>query len=428
MSITLIQDIPTGNIAAYDDLFVRVSSDRYEVTKATAGITAYSQSAGDRRVKITIPIGLSFATGDSVLVYDATGARTIYNGRHDIDSIPTAGILKTETAWPGTAVSGGFGELKRMNDNFTMRVDVNDSDGLIGSMYSYPVIIGSTAQFVFNIAPIIQDFSTNFEATAGLITMSGSLKDFNADVTEVYQNASYDSIDGDATSLYGGATVTAYRSVNIDDSLFSGAAATGIKMIHGYDTLTIREDVLLPISWFQTSIGTASATGMFPATGLSKGAYTYMIDVSSMTGENEISLVVGDSVAETKYVVIDNKCYPYAKTFYFLNRFGGYDPYDFLYCEEEQEAEKVEIRRTTLTGVGTKSDYVTRTYRRLRCEGRTAKRNEGQYLRDLVSSPEVWDEDGVRVRVTNQTLRFRGEDVTPEITVEYNDETCINFQ
>ena len=422
--ITIITDIPTGNVAAYNPLYIQATSDRYELTKSTAGITAFTYSAG--KVKVTIPTGQPFATGDSVLVFDAGGARAIFNGRYDIDTIPTAGILKMAQDWPGTAAAGAFGTLKRMNDNFTMRLDLNDS-ALVASLYSYPVMVGATAQFIFNLSPLLQDFTSQFSATAGLIAMTGATKDYTAELTEVYQNAAYESIDVYATGLYGGATVTAYRSVNIDDSLFTGGVATGVKLMHGYSEVTLRKESLLPLSWFQTGAATAIATGLFAATATTKGAYTYMIDVSSYAGET-IILQVGDSVSETKFINLDSKCYPYAKTFYFLNRFGGYDPYDFLYCEEEQEAEKVELHRTSLLGVGTKSDYVKRTYRRLRCEGRTARRNEGQYLRDLVNSPEVWDEDNVRVRVTNQTMRFRGEEVTPEITVEYNDETCINFQ
>jgi hypothetical protein len=32
------------------------------------------------------------------------------------------------------------------------------------------------------------------------------------------------------------------------------------------------------------------------------------------------------------------------------------------------------------------------------------------------------------VRVTNQSIQTYGEEIIPEITIEYNNERCINFQ
>jgi hypothetical protein len=64
----------------------------------------------------------------------------------------------------------------------------------------------------------------------------------------------------------------------------------------------------------------------------------------------------------------------------------------------------------------------------LNCIGRPAPRRQGEYIRDLIASPEVWDDAGYQVRIVEKEIQTYGEEIVPEITVEYNDSRCISFQ
>jgi hypothetical protein len=77
--VTITTDVATAYNAAFDSLYVIAETDRFELTRATAQVSAYTRSGAI--LKITIATGTSIATGDTVEVTGAGGARAIYNAR-----------------------------------------------------------------------------------------------------------------------------------------------------------------------------------------------------------------------------------------------------------------------------------------------------------------------------------------------------------
>jgi hypothetical protein len=433
--VTITTDIATAYNAAFKPLYVIAETDRFELTKATAAVSAYARVGGTGAVKITIATGTSIATGDTVEVADATGARSIYNGRYNIDSIPTAGILHTDIEWPGTGAAGGFGLMTRKNYNLTLRMDVYDVTGataLIASKYAYPSLHDGDMCFIWDVSRVIQNFTKNFTTTTGYTALSGHLKNYIADITEVYQDAEYASKEQDDEDVFSGDEFLAVRSADITDRIF---IATGSKLLHGYTEATILKGSKLPVSFLTDDLVNTHSIIIDGATALSDvvagNMMLGMIATDSLSGRVPVYVHIATAgiVSETLYVTIDEKCYPNAKTFYFLNKYGGYDWYDFLDITEEQESEKMDYEyKPTMITDPQKASYIKRTFKKYRCIGRPAPRRTAEYIGGLIYSPEVYDEDGVQVRVTNQSTQTYGEEIIPEITIEFNNERCINFQ
>jgi hypothetical protein len=156
-----------------------------------------------------------------------------------------------------------------------------------------------------------------------------------------------------------------------------------------------------------------------------------MLETDDLYGRVQIIVDIAPAaiISAPLYVTIDAKCYPNAKTLYFLNKYGGYDFYDFLDVTEEQESEKVDYEfKPTMISDTQKATYINKTFKKYRCIGRPSPRRTAEYIGGLIYSPEVYDEDGTQVRVSNQSIQTYGEEIIPEITIEYNNERCINFQ
>lgn len=436
--ITITTDISTALNAGFSPLYVIAETDRFELEKTEMAITALSVPTGllGGFLKITIATGSAIATGDSILVYGATGNREKFNGRYNVDSIPTAGILKTDTGFILGATSGGYGTAQRLNENLTLRMDLSDvtnATAFVGEMYAYPVSYDGDLKFIWDISKMTQNFASNFTITTGYTELAGHSRAYIADITETFQDKDYDATDHDEADVYAAATFYSLRSADISDRVL---IATGSSLCHGYSEAWIRRDVKLPVCFITDNLvdtHTILIDGATAITDLCAGRVMLgMVDVSAMSGRNSVAVHIatgGTYTSETLYVNIDDKCYHNAKTFYFLNRYGGYDWYDFLSCQEEQQAEKIPFsRKPSLIEDPRKMDYIKSTHQRMRCLGRAAPRRMAEFIRDLIGSPEVWDEDGEAVRVVTSSVQTYGDEIIPEITVEYNNARCIKFQ
>ena len=324
----------------------------------------------------------------------------------------------------------------RLNDNLSLRLDLYDvtvATALVAEMYTYPVSYDGDIAFIWDISKMTQDFESNFTITTGYTELAGHSRSYIADITEVYQDKDYDTKDEDEEDVYAGATFYSMRSTDVSDRVL---IATGSSLCHGYTEAWIRRDVKLPVCFITDNLVDTHTILIEGATAIADvcagRVMLGMVDVSAMSGRNSVAVHIatgGTYTSETLYVNIDDKCYHNAKTFYFLNRYGGYDWWDFLTVEEEQQSEKIPYaRKATLLSDPQKMDYIKSTHKRMRCLGRAAPRRMGEYIRDLIASPEVFDEDGTAVRVVADNVQTYGDEIVPEITVEYSNERCIKFQ
>ena len=420
MSITILQNIATS-IAAFAHTVVRATSNRFEVTKTVKSVVQATEDTG--KIKIQVATGGFFASGDTVTVSDATSARAAINGRHDV--ITASGVyLTTGTDWPATMATGSWGSCERSNDNFSLRLDVYEDALPVGSVYRYPGKVGATVQHVFEVNRVVQNFSREF--ATGATAQAHEVKRYTFQLVEAYQNAAYSATHGATASLNSGAAVQVFKSADITDKLIATGETN--EFTNAFDELVIRKDTKIPVSFFCAATGATYS--------LTNGAVTKTIKdttgsvvrwITPLTGN--ITLKKGGStLAEIKNIRVDDKCYHNAMSLYFLNRYGGFDVYDFLSVEEEQEADKTKYHRRDTQAADREVASVTQTtWKRLLLTGRPGARRQLEYVRDLVNSPEVYDENGTPVYVVSKVINIYGDEVVPEIVIEYTDDRCISY-
>lgn len=133
--------------------------------------------------------------------------------------------------------------------------------------------------------------------------------------------------------------------------------------------------------------------------------------------------VLSDAVTwDTEFItfVLDKSCTAYPVTLYFLNRYGGFDIYHFK--ETDKDTFKVEKWKNKTM------QNVTGTTREKVLIGRPETYANMKILRDLISSPEIYDTAGARVylKSTDMILKDGDSVVYPEITIEEYENDYIN--
>jgi hypothetical protein len=254
------------------------------------------------------------------------------------------------------------------------------------------------------------------------------VKNYSYSLSERYQNAAYAATVGATANLNSGNDVMVYKSADITDKLI--ATGSEKELSNAFDELVIRQGQEIPVCFFTSATGATYK--------LINGTQTKTIKDTTGSVLRWITPQAGsltlkdnaesETLAEIINISLDSRCYHNALTLYFLNRYGGFDPYDFLSVDEEQEADKIKYHnreeQDEEPDIGT---YTHRTWKRALLTGRPGARSQLQYLRDLVNATEVYDEDGNKVYVLSKVIRMYGDEVTPEITIEYKDDRCIKY-
>jgi hypothetical protein len=133
--------------------------------------------------------------------------------------------------------------------------------------------------------------------------------------------------------------------------------------------------------------------------------------------------------SNTLNISVDYRCYPRSKTLYFLNTYGGWEWYNTIDWERTERSSKDQYTRyadsTGRVAIWTSVDESIEEYT---LYGRPGVGPDLVYLRDLIRSPIVLDENGTRIRVldTNTLSDVQGI-LEPEITIQYLRENTITF-
>ena len=149
--------------------------------------------------------------------------------------------------------------------------------------------------------------------------------------------------------------------------------------------------------------------------------------------ETENRIVVTDAVVpgfDDSYPVfkyyIDTKCYLRSKTLYFLNQYGGWEWYNFIDYEQLYRAKKSQFSFNKSISEREVGQYTGNVIEELRLYGRPLM--NPYYLRHIISSPVVFDEDGTRVRVIETDILYNADQIVePEVTIQYVEEKCIGY-
>lgn len=153
--------------------------------------------------------------------------------------------------------------------------------------------------------------------------------------------------------------------------------------------------------------------------------------MKTLTGDSSIyflTIALGNN-ADMK-LFVDSKCYPRTKTIYWLNSFGGWDwfngiDYEIIHRTEKLQATKY-INRARNKEVMQMSMGNTQECKLF---GRALNSKYYAYLKDMVASPIVFDEDGERIRILDTNVDIVREDMIlePEIRIEYLKENSLIY-
>ena len=150
-----------------------------------------------------------------------------------------------------------------------------------------------------------------------------------------------------------------------------------------------------------------------------------------LTGPHKgYDLVIDGGNSQPMRIYLDHKCYQRSKTIYWLNSLGGWDWFNAIDYEIIHKSEKLQGIRYGHRGrekdIMQLSMGNTKEYKLF---GRALNSEFYYYLKDMVSSPIAFDEDGNRIRIldTNVDIEREGMILEPEIRIEYIKENSISY-
>ena len=406
-------------------------------------ITAIAEGAGDYagRVKLTVSTMTYFDADDCITIAGATGTKAYLNGRHNVYAIDVPNkYVYLYTSYVAVA-AGNNGTIQRTNGIVKFKTTISINSAVVATFYSYPTLDDEEIPTAnVDLSVFIQPyFASDFRLTAGVYTDTATkaMITYSVSVYEMHQKDDYTFFMSSATTQTG---LLAHRSTKISDRILNDATVNedqwltdmktviypvGEKIIlHGICTVSsgwIRiEDTTVGSTVTYVEVATVRNDGVIfvyaPVPVVEGGVYpTFNICMQNDDAEEGLTWQ-----SEKIYFKPDSKCYPYDKTLYFLNRYGGWDLYQFRdVTKKEFKVDK--IRNRTF-------QQVQGTSNETKLQGRPETFASLEILKDIISSPEVYDTAGARVYVKDANFIIKDGDqvIIPEITIEEFEDLYIN--
>ncbi len=145
---------------------------------------------------------------------------------------------------------------------------------------------------------------------------------------------------------------------------------------------------------------------------------------------NGYLLSIDGTTSNKMRLIVDPKCYPRTQTIYWLNRYGGWDWFNAIDYEEIHKTEKHHSIRHREGGRTVEIYELTKgNIKEMKLFGRELNSKYYKYLKDIVSSPIAFDEDGNRIRIMDTNVDVVREEMmlAPEIRIEYLKENSITY-
>ena len=418
MAITITTDL-ADNVAAFAPCVVEGTTDRYPFdstgTRQSNAIISLTDS-GATLLRIEIISNADYLVGDTIDISGATGDYAQYNGRHAIGSLSGSTYIITTTAWV-SATTGDEGTVTRRNDNLYIKAEVsNNTPEVIATLYEQ---VGAGGTFSFDFRQALQsELATAFSLTAGEGNPGSLSHNYTIAYYETFQMPDYsttDKLTAATTSTIAHRT-TAYDTDNVSGTeLLTGAMYGKDKVVFHFmtdKTSDVRIRIVTNAGYTTTTAITtiirqhAIITFDWPAQSdvlLTAAPYFYLdVQWNGITG-------AWTSIKTPILFKLITGCH--STQLYYVNRLGGYESYKFTSYDDTQRTVKVD-------------KYTAEAWQERTLEGQVYPRGTFQTIRDVITSPEVYDEDGTLVEVLSDSLNYRSEEVSPFVTIRY-DETFI---
>lgn len=429
MSLT-VDTIDTRS-AGFAPINMKVVSTRQK--SQTGTISAIADSSG--KVKLTVSANTNIEDNDCVTIAGATGDFAYLNGRWQVlgKSGTNPYYIEIDCTF-ASASTGDKGSYTRTNGAVKIKVQTDCTGDIDATFYIYPVYDGADYSVTVDLSPFIQPhFSSDFTLTPGITSDSGvgGAVEFDVNVYEMHQKADYTyyTSAADTTNL----NKWAFRTVDYSGRVVNLTSPNNQFLTDQKTQLYRAGDIIILRGICTAAEGYVrlwkSNTVDVTFTKIADFKDDMFLIVHDTTANNGATLKFrvqlegsDESItwqSEEITFTADRRCYKYPKLLYFLNRYGGWDIYNFREINEDRlTAEKIQTRNF---------QTVQNTKRQLKLVGRPETYASMAILSDMITSPEVYDSTGAQVRIKESEIVMRkGEDIIiPEITIEYYENEFI---
>jgi hypothetical protein len=421
MSITIItQPVEESFVAASAPVWFRASTDLEETAYTITGI---ADNAGN--VQLTVAASTGCEINNMLLITGGTTDYAYLNGRHNVLAVGTGTItinltyVAASTGTPGVATI----QLEKFSMGVDHQYDIDGDDTAISTHY-VPFLSGIGLKDASRAVSGI--FQSVFSLTDGWTSELN--KCFYLIETAIYEAAltaeyARTPIDSEAVTWY------AVRSTSIEGRILENDSYN--KLLNGTTSYKVHSGTKVIMSML-TGLSDVSAYTTYTVGGTSypvdtdfttdnfKGNFVFTPVATSTGVVMYVRNSADDRISEQISITILPGCATKCYALYWLNRYGGYDVYEF--------AEAIEVthtgNRTDLRGfeyaMGSlvDKDFSTEEWKTLRLIGRPEPAESNLYLRDLFTSQEIYNSDGNRVKLlSTEFMQTSRDNVTPEVTI-----------
>ncbi len=424
MAITILNSPATDvYIAANAAIWIRGETDAVETSYT---ITAQSDASGS--ASLTVADSAGCVVNNVVLITGCTVDYDYLNGRWDVAAVPDSTHIVINLTYDAGS-TGTFGTAVIQLDKWAMGIDNQydiDGDNTAISTHYTP--------FQNNIAVknISKTIAGIFQSVFSLI--DGWTSELNKCIfyieTAIYEaalDAAYarQALDSEVKTWYAirsamitGRTLQATFTNKLLNGTTNYRVHAGTKVI--MSMLTDISDVSAFYSYYVGAVNTTN-TVAFTTDNL-KGNFVFT-PVASSTAIQLYMKSGSDRVSEIITItLLPGTCagvYP----LYFLNHYGGYDVYEFTEVNQTNAKGNRTELRGFLTSMGSMvdKDFSTEKWEDVLLIGRSEPQANLEYLRDLFTSPEIYNAAGERVKLLSSEFITNARDnTTPEVTILVN--------
>ena len=385
------------------------SGDRVEMA-----IDTIEGDGGKLNISHALAVLKDAEADDTVLIKGLTGEAEALNGFHKIETVKVDGSITMTTIYAGIQLDSLDGTCYRMNENLMVRANVYEvvDDGgtpkpiLIN--YCYGKVDGA-GKFNIDISKVVQmalgsQFVLDNSKVNEVLVRRGSKK-IKVTFSEVFLATNYSmTIADDINTVEEG---IAHRSADIKDMF---ATRLPIYNMYAGDKVIIRAYIKADEVDFDASPAVVPAiriNGVFwyPMAWANNNAmYVYKIDSDVTTieigkGDGATFIRLRDAVT----IVKPKTCT--GKRLYFLNNEGGFSVMEVHKFEDTKVVKRIDRYAV--------DSYIERTLFGIEEHDTT-----GAYLKDLISSPEVYDEAGAMVEVLETEMMYVAEEIAPVVRIK----------
>jgi len=402
MAITITTSLD-ANVAAFAPVTIAGTTTRNPFTDGVrqgGAITLLDENGGYLRITTTTT---AWIVDDTVLITDATGDYAQYNGRHKVTSIAIGYVLTTATTWD-TATTGDEGNVYRMNENLMIKANIkNSSSTVIATVYSFVDTL--TGAWSFDLCkPLQYELGSIFDMTPGEISTALASHSYTVDLYETYQAPNYSVTESAAYTP--SPAIIAHRTTELKTDFVNGVTLMTGNFFHGGKILVHflmnagGSSIQLK---FTEADGTVTNSGALTET---NWHYGFVFETTSEVVKVAVwDVTEGTRITQDIYV---RKIGCASTILYYVNRYGGYEGYEIHDFDAVQKAEKVE-------------QYTGKAWQERSMQGKEYTLDVYQNIRDLITSPEVYDEYEIAVEVLSESLTYRSQEVNPKITIKYKE-------